>query len=44
MLQLVDSNPKAFAMHMSGLRRIVMARGGMSSLRNNRDLETVLVR
>ena len=31
-------------MHMSGLLRIVKARGGMSAFHDNSELETVLVR
>lgn len=42
--ELIDCNPERFAMHMRGLARLVMQRGGMSDTTFKPDLETVLIR
>ena len=42
--ELIDKNGQGFATHMTGLFRMINERGGMSTFKNNRDLEDVIVR
>lgn len=40
----MDSNAERFAMHMTGLFRMIRERGGMATLRENPNLEDIIVR
>ncbi|MCJ1398172.1 hypothetical protein MMC11_001369 [Xylographa trunciseda] len=42
--ELIDKNGQGFATHMTGLLRLISQRGGMSTFKDNHDLEDVIVR
>ena len=42
--KLIECNADSFALHMSGIRRIILARGGTGVLTHNPELEVVLIR
>ncbi|MCJ1284197.1 hypothetical protein MMC26_003528 [Xylographa opegraphella] len=42
--ELIDKNGQGFATHMNGLARLIDQRGGMSTFKDNPDLEDVIVR
>ncbi|MCJ1387697.1 hypothetical protein MMC18_000540 [Xylographa bjoerkii] len=42
--ELIDKNGQGFATHMNGLFRMINQRGGMSTFKDNQDLEDVIVR
>ncbi|MCJ1419165.1 hypothetical protein MMC32_005518 [Xylographa parallela] len=42
--ELIDTNVQGFATHMNGLSRMINQRGGMSTFKDNPDLEEVIMR
>ncbi|MCJ1377925.1 hypothetical protein MMC17_001021 [Xylographa soralifera] len=42
--ELIDKNGQGFATHMNGLSRMINQRGGMSTFKDNPDLEDVIMR
>ena len=42
--ELIDKNGQGFATHMNGLSRLINQRGGMSTFKDNPDLENVIMR
>ena len=42
--ELIDRNPQAFSLHMSGLHQMIIGRGGIETLSRIPELQTVLVR